>query len=439
METNRGALLSIVVASLLTGLAVGVLGSLFRAVLELANQWRGILIQMAHATPLQGFAATAVVVVAAAMIARWLVARFAPIAAGSGVQHVEAVMRGEAKPAGLAVIPVKFIGGLLAIGAGLPLGREGPTVQMGATIGGLVASRVVGDRESRPAIAAAGAGAGLAVAFNAPVAGAVFVFEELTRAFTERQMLAALAAAAVAVAIMRVGLGDAQMFLAGASVDQPLAELPFHFALGAAFGLLGAFYAALTTAFLDAVEWMRVIPSVVRAGAIGLVIAAAGWFSPDLIGGGEALAQSILLAPPAVETLLLILGVRLALGPLAYAAGVPGGVFAPLLAIGAAFGALIAAVAGPVWPGGAPSSLICGVVGMAAMFSAVVRAPLTGIVMTIEMTGRSDCALPMLTACMAAILFASLAGARPVYDVLRERMLAQQRRTPRGLQAHGEK
>jgi chloride channel protein, CIC family len=419
-----GDLLRIVVASAVTGLAVGVLGSLFRAALELAQRWREELTAQAHATPVTGFLATIAAVAAAALLARWLVVRFAPIAAGSGVQHVEAVMRGEAEPAGLAVVPVKFFGGLLAIGAGLPLGREGPTVQMGAAIGNAIAAPIFGASADRRAVVAAGAGTGLAVAFNAPIGGSVFVFEELTRSFIERQMLAALAAAAGAMAIMRVALGNTQLFEAGAPFNQPLAQLPYHFVVGAALGLVGAAYALLTTAFLNAADDFRWAPSLVRAGAIGIAVGACGWFSPWFVGGGETLVQSILSLTPSTATLLLILGVRLVLGPLSYAAGAPGGLFAPLLAIGVAFGALSAGVAESLWPGIAPSPLVGGVVGMSAMFAAVVRAPLTGIVMTLEMTGRADCALAMLTACLAATLFSSLVGSRPIYDVLRERMLA---------------
>lgn len=422
-QHRLGDLFRLFIASLLTGVVIGGLGTLFRAALAALGHLREFLTAQAHATPVQGACAVVIGTGLAAILARWLVVRFAPIAAGSGVQHVEAVMRGESQPAGLAVIPVKFFGGLLAIGSGLPLGREGPTVQMGAVVGDTLAGLIVRDPENRPAVEAAGAGAGLAVAFNAPLGGTVFVFEELTRNFVPRQILSALAAASVAMAIMRLALGEQSLFAAGTATDQPLAQLPFHFALGAVLGLVGAGYAWLTTAFLDVVAWARRVPSLLKAGIIGMIVGLTGWFFPALIGGGETLVQQILSTPPALDALLLILAVRILLGPLAYAAGAPGGLFAPLLVIGAASGALCATVLALVWPALVPSPLVLSVVGMAAMFTAVVRAPLTGIVLTIEMTGRADCTLAMLTACLAATLLASVVGSRPVYDVLRERML----------------
>jgi CIC family chloride channel protein len=252
----------------------------------------------------------------------------------------------------------------------------------------------------------------------------VFVFEELTRRFRPLQVLATLAAATVAMAIMQAVLGEAILFHAGPSAVQPLAQLPVHFVLGACLGIAGVAYATLTTWFLDVADRMRAVGSVLRAGIIGAVIGAVGWFFPHLIGGGEGLVQLILTEKATVTLMLSVLAARVVLSPLSYAAGVPGGLFAPLLVLGAACGTLGSQAATAALPALAPDGVTMAVVGMAAIFTAVVRAPLTGIVLTIEMTGRADCALAMLTACLAATLFASLVGGQPIYDVLRERMLS---------------
>jgi len=420
-------LLRLLFASLVTGLAIGVVGSAFRGLLSFSNKARDALIAEAHASRWQGFVAVALTVAIAAMIARWLVVRFAPMAAGSGVQHVEAVMRNEAFPAGAAVIPVKFVAGLLAIGSGLVLGREGPTVQMGATIGTILSERVMRRDPDQTVVHAAGAGAGLAVAFNAPIGGAVFVFEELTRSFTARQVLATLCAAGAAVAVMRSALGDLMEFHAGTPVDQPLFQLLYHFVMGAGLGLVGAAYSALTIALLKAGDSFHRIPSVLRAGFVGIVVGTLGWFGPSLIGGGESVASAILASSPAAAGLAVLFVARFFVGPFSYAAGTPGGVFAPLLAMGATFGALFAQLANVLQPAWNLSPTVFAVVGMAAMFTAVVRAPLTGAVLAIEMTGRADCALAMLVASMAAAAFATAVGSEPIYDTLRKRMLAADR------------
>jgi CIC family chloride channel protein len=431
-QSDSASLSRLAFTSIVTGLSVGVVGSLFRGLLNLANQARDAMIETAHATPWQGFLTVAVVVAVAAMLARWLVARFAPVAAGSGVQHVEAVMRNHSRPAGARVIPVKFVGGVLAIGSGLALGREGPTVQMGAAIGEIVSKRMMPGDPDRTIVDAAGAGAGLAVAFNAPMGGSVFVFEELTHSFRTRQVVATLGAAAIAIAVMRLALGNLPEFAAGSPVDQPIAELPHHFAMGAMLGIIGAAYSALTIAFLDAGEALRKVPSVLRAGFVGLVVGMVGCFSPSLIGGGETLASTILASNPAASALTMALIVRLLIGPFSYAAATPGGLFAPLLAMGAAFGSLFALVVQQLLPVMNFSPVAFAVVGMAAMFAAVVRAPLTGGILTIEMTGRADCALAILVACFAATTLASMMGSEPIYDTLRKRMLAAEERDSSG-------
>ncbi len=137
----------------------------------------------------------------AAALAALLVRRLSPAAIGSGIPHVEAVIAVQLPPAPIALLPVKFIGALLAIGSGLALGREGPCVQMGATLAHLIGRRR--DWPDRQALLAAGAGAGLAAAFNAPFAGAVFVLEELLRRFDMRNAVAALGASMSAIVVAR--------------------------------------------------------------------------------------------------------------------------------------------------------------------------------------------------------------------------------------------
>jgi CIC family chloride channel protein len=125
-----------------------------------------------------------------------------------------------------------------------------------------------------------------------------------------------------------------------------------------------------------------------------------------------------------LDAIALFFLARLAIGPLCYAAGTPGGLFAPLLGVGAAFGALFAGMADVAMPGFGLSQAGFAVVGMAGLFTAIVRAPITGVVMTMEMTGRADLVLPMLVACFGAILVTMLLDSAPIYDSLRERMLA---------------
>jgi len=265
------------------------------------------------------------------------------------------------------------------------------------------------------------------VAFNAPIGGSIFVFEELTRSFTPRLVIATVGAAAVAVTVMRLMLGDSQEFSAGRPTYQPLGQLPLYLGLGALLGLAGAGYNALTLGFLSLADRLTSIPSIVRAAAIGVAVGAVGWFAPVLIGGGDTLAQGLISAPTAhlaMTSLIVIFLVRLLLGPFCYAAGTPGGLFAPLLALGAAFGVCYARLVDGWLPAAPLSPVAFAVVGMAAMFTAVVRAPLTGLVLTVEMTGRADLSLAMLCACLSSAVLATAVGSEPIYDSLRRRLLA---------------
>jgi CIC family chloride channel protein len=166
------------------------------------------------------------------------------------------------------------------------------------------------------------------------------------------------------------------------------------------------------------------IPSLARAAAIGGLIGWVAWFRPDLVGGGDGIAQGILAGGLPLHQLAVVFLARFLIGPVSYAAGTPGGLFAPLLAVGAAAGALFAGGVGVLLPGIDASPAGFAVVGMAALFTAVVRAPVTGIVLVLEMTGRSDLGLGMIAASAAALLVTAGLGSAPIYDSLRQRMLA---------------
>ena len=254
---------------------------------------------------------------------------------------------------------------MLAIGAGLALGREGPTVQMGAAIGTAVARRIVRDPMEENVVEAAGAGAGLAVAFNAPIGGAVFVFEELTARFAPHLVMATLCAGAMAVAVMRGMLGDVPDFFAGLPESQMVTELPTYLAFGAALGVVGVLYNTLTMGFLQVTDRLRRVNSVARAAVIGAVIGLIGWYAPTLVGGGEIWTQTLLSGSIRLDAIALYFLARMAIAPLCYAAGTPGGLFAPLLGVGAAFGALFAGLADAALPGFGLSQVGFAVVGMA--------------------------------------------------------------------------
>jgi CIC family chloride channel protein len=318
------------------------------------------------------------------------------------------------------LVPVKFVGGLLAIGSGLALGREGPSVQMGASLAHLLGRWCRCPPSDCLVLLAGGAGAGLATAFNAPIAGAVFVLEELARRFETRIAIATFGASAGAIAVSRVFLGDLPDFHVAPLPYPGFATVPIQLLLGALAGLLGIAYNRALLGGLAATERLRQWPVEVRAGVIGAVVGLVAWFVPDLVGGGDALTQRTLYGKETVSWLVLVFLCRFGLGPLSYAARTPGGLFAPMLVLGAQSGLLFGLLCNHWAADLAPDPVAFAVVGMAAFFTAVVRAPLAGIVLATELTGSFALLLPMLAACFAAMLLPTLLREPPIYDSLRE-------------------
>jgi chloride channel protein, CIC family len=409
--------------ALLGGILIGVIGAGFRAGLDWLAVQHTHFVQWAHAWPWMGWLLPVALGALGAAIARAMV-RPQPLAAGSGVQHIEAVTRGEAEPASMWVVPIKFVGGLVGIGTGLALGREGPTIQMGATIGAALARKFRCAAQSLREVQAALGGAGLAVAFNAPIGGAMFVFEEVSRAFRLRLTLLTLIGTASAIAVVRLILGDARDFSVAPLVEATPWRLGIYFLFGGALGLLGVLYNRTTLFFMDALARLRRWPAEARAALVGALVGLVAWFSPAFVGSGDPLTQQILNGGMPAAMLLLVVAIRWLVGPLSYSAGTPGGLFSPLLLVGAALGAVMAAGYNAVAP---PAHAVSGaafaVVGMAAFFTGVVRAPFTGIVLIAEMTGVTNLMDSMLASVFGAMLVSSLVRGEPIYDTLRRRML----------------
>lgn len=422
-----GALLTLALLSFLAGAVSGLLGAVFRLSLDQADRLRDALITWAHGETLGGFLLVTAICAAATAGAAWLVRCFSPQAEGSGIPNVEAVIRGELPPAPYRLIPVKFLGGLLAIGSGLALGREGPSVQMGASTAHLMGKLFRRNEDDCKTLLAAGAGAGLATAFNAPIAGAAFVLEELVRRFDTRITIATLGASAGAIAVARVLLGDAPDFRVEPLPYPGFGTVAIHLALGVVAGFLGIVYNRALLATLAAFEQLHRWPVELRAALVGAAVGVTAWFAPGWVGGGDAITQRTLAGRESVAILPIIFLFRFGFGAVSYAARTPGGLFAPMLVLGAQSGLLFGILCNQWFPSAAPDPTVLAVVGMAAFFSAVVRAPLTGIVLVMEMTASFTSLLPMLAACFVAMLVPNMLRNPPIYDSLRERTLKRSR------------
>jgi CIC family chloride channel protein len=409
--------------ALLVGLLAGGVATVYRLCLESANDARNALFAWAHTFPFGGVIVPMAFCALTACLSVWVVRRFAPEASGSGIPQVEAVLHRMQGIRWKRILPVKFVGGVLAMNGGLALGREGPTVQMGASVGQMVSSWFHHRGQERRTLIAAGAAAGLAAAFNAPLAGLVFVVEELQRDFATGVFTAAFMSAVSADLVVRIVTGQLPVFRLKAPDVPALQCLPVFIAIGLVCGLLGVAFNRCLLASLTAFRRMRKWPAGSTGALVGLGIGLIGWFQPILLGDGHRLLEGALTHSWTLYTLIGSFVVRFWMTMGSYGCGAPGGIFAPLLVLGAQTGLAVGTIAVYFAPSMSCDSTTFAVVGMAAYFTAIVRAPLTGIVLLVEMTGNYSLMLALLTGCLAAYAVADLLGDTPIYEALLERLM----------------
>jgi CIC family chloride channel protein len=411
----------------LVGAFAGAVALMFRAILTGADALRNGLIAWAQSMPLWGWIFPILFSGLGAVASVALARRYAPETSGSGIPHLEAVLHRFSKLEWKRVLPIKFIGGILSIGGGMALGREGPTVQMGGAVGDAVSRLLKVSPRERLTLISAGAGAGLAAAFNAPLSGLIFVLEEVRRDFQPIVFGAVFIAAAISDIVTRIGEGQFPVFTVPSYPMLPLSSLPIFALLGIIAGLLGVLF---NRTLLLAIKLYARLPdrfvlpaAAVTGGAIGLV----GWFSPLALGSGHSLAETALTNNLILASIPVFFVIRFLMTTTSYGTGAPGGIFAPLLVLGALIGLATGQISHSLAPDIVPNPAVFAVVGMAAYFAAIVRAPLTGIMLIVEMTGNYAQMLPLLVACFCAYAVAEFLKDLPIYEALLERDLKRVR------------
>ena len=271
---------------------------------------------------------------------------------------------------------------------------------------------------------AAGAGAGLAAAFNAPLAGVVFVLEELAGNFTPVVFVAAFLASVAADVVGRVLTGEMAVFPLHDMTAPTVHALPAALVLGAVCGLGGVLFNRCLLKSLDLYARLR-WPSWAIGALAGGVVGIASGFYPGVGGSGGLIAERALSGEIAWRWLLVLLVARFFLTMTSYGSGAAGGIFAPLLVIGALGGLAFGQATHLLAPAWAAHPEVFAVIGMGGLLTAIVRAPLTGIVLMIELTGKYDFMLPLLGCCLVAYGVAEALGDAPIYEALRERSKLQ--------------
>ncbi len=362
----------------------------------------------------------------------WLIERFAPEAAGSGIPQVKAALAQYPTRLDLRVAGVKLISVILALGGGLTLGRQGPTVQIGAALASQFSRWFPTAPNHRKQMIAAGAGAGLAAAFNAPLAGVLFIVEELLRDLSGLTLGTAILSSFIGAVVARVLGGyslSANLSDMTAQTGFSLAEIPFYILLGGLAGLFGGLFNRGLIASLDFYQRLKGIPLPWRMAIAGLCCGTALGFLPGAFQNNAGLRHWISMGSADWHVIVLVFVVQFCLTLVAFGSGAPGGIFAPSLILGASLGQMVGILATTLLGTGLPTTFA--LVGMGAFFGAVSRVPFTGIVIIFEMTTDFNLVLPLMISGVMAYLAAEQVSSGSIYSRLLARQGIQLDPTPK--------
>lgn len=352
---------------------------------------------------------------------------------GSGVPQVEAVMLNENKMNWWSILWRKYVGGLLAICPGLFLGREGPCIQMGAMVGQAFGENLFhADPDDLKRLQGCGIAAGLSAAFSAPLAGVFFLVEEITFNFTPKEVLTALAAAMSSDLMTLFFFGTQPCLYLPLEKSLPLTSYWFVTIMGVALGLLAHLYQYCLLSLKPVYSKLTKIPKIYHSIIPLLLVIPIGLWNATLLGGSHdfisSLFEPIFMKNIQTGTLSLMLLpliwfiVRFIFSMISYGASVPGGIFMPILVLGALLGVIFAVIM--IHFNIAPKRCygIIIVTSMCAYFGAIEKAPFTALTLLTEMVGSVEQIFPMLITTFIAYFVLDLLGGKPIYAALRIQM-----------------
>ena len=438
----------------LVGGVTGTVIALFRLALNNGDVIRNRMVEFARSGGSHALAVLGILMVLAVLI--YLLLRWEPDISGSGIPQVEGEMKGLEDQCWWRVLPAKLLGCTLAIGGGLALGREGPSIQIGGMLGKACARIRKTNLTEERLLMTCGAGAGLAAAFGAPLAGALFSLEELHKNFSLEVLVPTMVSTAVAdyVAVNIIGLTP--VFDFSITEKLPLRLYWSVLILGLILGAFGVLYNRTLAAMQDLFDGIgrlvdKAVSSVFISGdaaagpsgrpgrdrkplykmiAAMLMAFAAMFLYPVVLGSGSYLVAMISAGRFTLGALAILLVWKFFFSTASFGSGSPGGIFLPLLVLGALTGGLYSRGLSALL--GVDQVYIASfvILGMAGYFAAIVRAPITGIILITEMTGDLSSFLSLTFISVVAYMVADTLGGEPVYEQLLNRRLENRKLTP---------
>ena len=351
-----------------------------------------------------------------------------PLISGSGIPQVSGLLTKKVKFKWFGELVTKFVGGILAIGAGMSMGREGPSVHLGALIGSGVKEITKRSEVEEKYLVTCGASAGISSTFNAPLAGVIFSLEELHKFFSPLLLICTLVASGTSNFVSRMILGSQTSFQYNFMLPK---GIPYYI-----FALITVVFCVIITITGKAFSYFLLliqrhyrkikINKYVKIALFMVMAYVIAVFFSEITGGGHELIEEMFGKDVILRTLIIILALKFFYTMLCYATGAPGGIFLPMLVIGALTGKVYGGILNQYFA--IPSEVIVHfmLLGMAAYFTAVVRAPITGITLILEMTGNFSYLYMLIIVCTITYIFTELLKMEPIYERLYFNMFQKQ-------------
>ncbi len=402
---------------ILVGIIAGLLTVLYRIAIEYGTEAAGKVYSYLRNHPTYILVWLIIILVAGTFIG-WMV-KLEPMAGGSGIPQTEGVVIYGLKMKWYTILAVRYIGGTICSFFGLSVGREGPSIQIGASGGQIVAKGLRSDRTEENCLITGGAAAGLSAAFNAPLSGIIFALEEVHRSFSPLILLAAATASLTADLISKNFFGLKPVLQFAKTPQLPIHLYFWLIPIGLISGVMGA---VMNKSLLGFQSLYNKLPAIIRPCIALLIALPCGIFLPEILGGGQNLVQISENAKEGILLLGIFLIAKLIFTSTSFGSGVPGGIFLPILSVGALTGGIAGQVAVSL---GMPSVYIpdFAVCAMAGVLSATVKAPITSILLIAEMSGSLVHLLPVAACSFLALLISDLLKTEPVYEALLERFV----------------
>ena len=352
-------------------------------------------------------------------LAGGLVEYFAPEASGTGLAQVKAMLAGVPMAMNLRVAAVKMVSTIFAVGSGLTLGRQGPTVQIGASLAAWMSQWVPTSPDYRRQMIAAGAAAGLAAGFNAPITGVLFVVEELLQDVSSFTLGSAILASFVGAVISRLlggGDWDLNLELVASRANFSALDIPFLLLVGAIAGLFSGLFSRSIVAGLNFNRRFIQLSLPLRMGLAGFVSGAAIALFPIAFRDNTGLREFLSTGEANIGIVAIAFVTKFALTTIAYGSGAPGGLFAPSLVLGSALGSLVGLSSQALFGIGEPATYA--LAGMGAFFSGVAKVPITAIAIVFEITTDFNLVLPLMITSVTAFIISGKVVRGSLYDAL---------------------